>query len=100
MVTNPLWRQPLADFKATLREWLFGADPQGPMNLAIFLDGSAIAGDAGLLQAARKFVDDALVDNDAFLARFAAAADQFPDTPGWWSALDGTAQRPIKRRST
>ena len=85
MVTNPLWRQPLAHFKETLREWLFGADPQGPMNLAIFLDSAAVAGDAALLQAARQFVDAVLVDNDAFLARFAAAADQFAEAPAWWT---------------
>jgi CBS domain-containing protein len=84
MLTNPLWRQPLARFKDELREWLFGADPSGVMHLAIFLDGAALAGDADLLRQARRFVQDALVDNDAFLARFAAAADQFAQTPGWW----------------
>ena len=98
MVTNPLWRQPLANFKATLREWLLGADPQGPMNLAIFLDGAAVAGDAAVLQAARQFVDEVLVDNDAFLARFAAAADQFPDPAGWWTrwtALRRNGETPL-----
>jgi CBS domain-containing protein len=90
MVTNPLWRQPLAEFKACLRDWMLGADPHGPMNLAIFLDGAAVAGDAALLAEARRFALDTLALNDAFLARFAAAADQFTASPGWWTRLTGT----------
>ncbi|MGZ5130835.1 MAG: DUF294 nucleotidyltransferase-like domain-containing protein [Reyranella sp.] len=38
MVSNPLWCQPLSGFKETLRHWMFDADPDGLMNLAIFLD--------------------------------------------------------------
>jgi CBS domain-containing protein len=87
MLSNPLWCQPLADFKQTLRGWLFGGEPDGAMNLAIFLDAAAVAGDATLLQQARRFVDEFLVDNDAFFARFAAAADQFSESAGWWARL-------------
>jgi CBS domain-containing protein len=89
MVTNPLWRQPLSGFKASLRDWMLGPDPHGPMNLAIFLDGAALAGDASLLAEARRFALDTLALNDAFLARFAAAADQFTASPGWWARLTG-----------
>ena len=46
MVSNPLWRQPLAAFRETLRGWLYGHDPEGPLRLAIFLDASPVAGDA------------------------------------------------------
>jgi CBS domain-containing protein len=84
MLSNPLWRQPVASFRLTLREWIFGADPQGPMRLAIFLDAVAVAGDATLLQQARDFVQQHVVDNDAFFARFARAADQFDEPGGWW----------------
>lgn len=89
MVTNPLWCQPLAGFKASLRDWMLGADPHGPMNLAIFLDGAALAGDAALLAEARRFAFDTLALNDAFLAHFAAAADRFAASPGWWARLSG-----------
>jgi len=87
MVTNPLWRQPVSGFRATLREWVFGADPDGPMRLAIFFDAVCVAGDARLLQAARDHLENILVDNDAFLARFASAADQFSESGPWWSWL-------------
>jgi CBS domain-containing protein len=87
MLSNPLWCQPLAGFKQSLRGWLFGGEPDGAMNLAIFIDAAAVAGDAGLLQQARRFVDEFLVDNDAFFARFASAADQFSESAGWWARL-------------
>jgi CBS domain-containing protein len=87
MVTQPLWRQPLSAFRATLRDWVYGADPDGPMRLAIFFDATRIAGDERLLDSARDHLHNILVDNDAFLARFAAAADQFSEASPWWSWL-------------
>jgi CBS domain-containing protein len=86
MLTNPLWRQPLAAFRETIRDWLYAADPQGPMRLAIFFDAAAVAGDKDLLAAARDHLDDIFAGNDAFLARFASAVDQF-SAGGWWSWL-------------
>ena len=61
MLSRPLWRQPVAGFRETLRDWIHGADPQGPMNLAIFLDAAAVAGDATLLEDVRAHVDRPLV---------------------------------------
>ncbi len=87
MLSNPLWCQPVESFKQSLRGWMFGGEPDGVMHLAIFLDAAAVAGDASLLRQARGFVDDHLVDNDVFFARFASAADQFEAPGGWWSRL-------------
>jgi len=87
MLSNPLWCQPLAAFKETLRGWMFGAEADATLNLAIFLDAAAVAGDAGLLRQARRFIDEFLVDNDAFFARFASAADQFGEPGGWRARL-------------
>ena len=91
MLSQPLWCQPVAAFRASLGDWLFGAAPDGAMNLAIFLDAATVAGDARLLAQARAFVDDFLVDDDAFFARFASAVDQFGADPGasWWARLTG-----------
>ena len=87
MVTNPLWRQPVSGFRATIRDWLLGADPEGPMRLAIFCDAAPVAGDAALLAELRDFLDALAADNDAYLARFAAAADQFGEPGPWWTRL-------------
>ncbi len=87
MLSNPLWRQPLAAFRDTLRDWLYGADPEGLLRLAIFLDAAPVAGDAELLRAARAYLDRIFADNDALLARFAAPADQFDEDGSWWSRV-------------
>ncbi len=87
MVSNPMWCRPLADFKEGLGHWMFGPEPEGVMRLAIFLDAVAVAGDATLLQEARRFVDASLADNDVFFARFVSAADQFSEPGGWWARL-------------
>jgi CBS domain-containing protein len=87
MLTNPLWRGSVAHFRETLRDWIYGPDPQGAMHLAIFFDAAPVAGDATLLQAVRQHLDRILAGGDAFLARFAAAADQFDEPQSLWTRL-------------
>jgi hypothetical protein len=59
------------------------------MNLAIFLDAHPVCGDAHLLQAAQQVLQRLATDNDAMLARFAAAMDAFGNSHGWWNRLLG-----------
>jgi CBS domain-containing protein len=53
------------------------------MDLAIFFDAAAVAGDATLLHAARDQLDLLLEGQDSYLARFAAAADRYTEPGGW-----------------
>jgi len=88
MVTNPLWCQSLAGFRSTVGQWLYGDDADGKMNLAIFLDARAVAGDAGLLACARDFTLQLVRGSDTFLGRMASAIEQFPEpATGWWARL-------------
>ncbi len=87
MLTNPLWRQPLAAFKDTIRDWVYGGQTDGPMHLAIFFDAACVAGDATLLQAARAHLEAVLNGQDTWLARFAAAADLFQEPGNWFTRL-------------
>lgn len=89
MLSNPLWRQPLAGFRASIRDWLLGHDPEGPMRLAIFCDAAPVAGDPALLENLRDFLDALVSDSDAYLARFVAPADQFHAPHHWWARLTG-----------
>jgi CBS domain-containing protein len=93
MLTNPLWRAPLAEFRQNIRGWIYGAEPEGPMHLAIFMDAVSVAGDPTLLHQAKRFVQDILPDNDAFLARFASAVELFTESVGWWARLTGQRSR-------
>lgn len=87
MLTNPLWRQPLAAFRDTMVGWVYGGQTDGPMQLAIFFDAACVAGDTTLLQAARQHLDELLHGGDVFLSRFAAAADQFQEPGNWLTRL-------------
>ncbi len=91
MLINRAWRAPVAGFRSTLRDWVYGSDPQGVMQLAIFLDAAPVAGDATLLEALRAHLEQILAGSDAFYARFAAAADQFEEPVSWWSRLTARA---------
>ena len=94
MLNRPQWCQPVAQFKETITDWIYGSNPDGPMNLAIFLDASAVTGDVDLLAEARDHVDRVLSGSDAYFARFAAAVDQFTaDEGGWWRRLPGLRGR-------
>ena len=93
MVSRPLWRQPLEGFRQALRDWTQGSDPEGPMNLAIFLDAAVVSGDAQLLADARAYLARLLAGSDAFHARFASAIERFGGDGGWWRRLPGLRGR-------
>jgi CBS domain-containing protein len=99
MLTNPLWRQPLSTFRETIRHWVYGQGPDaadGPMHLAIFFDAAAVAGDTTLLQEAKLHLDEVLNGQDTWLARFAAAADQFQEPGNWFTRLTkGRDEQPL-----
>jgi CBS domain-containing protein len=89
MVSNPQWRKTATEFGQMTRQWLMLPDGDSLMNLAIFMDAHTVCGDARLLEDVRRGLMDMATDNDALLARFAAAIDLFGSSAGWWSRLLG-----------
>ena len=88
MVTNPLWCQSRAGFRETIGHWLFGGEAEGTMNLAIFLDARAVAGDASLLANARDHALNLAIGSNSYLARMASAINQFSEpASGWWGRI-------------
>jgi CBS domain-containing protein len=88
MVTNPQWCQNLAGFRETITQWLYGGDPEGAMNLAIFMDARAVSGDASLLDSARDHALKLVIGSHTYLARMANAIDQFAEpATSWWGRL-------------
>lgn len=87
MVSNPDWRHSSSDFRELTRRWLLLPTPDTLMSLAIFVDAHAVCGDAGLLESVRDGVLELVTDNDAMLARFAAAINAFSETGGWWNRI-------------
>jgi CBS domain-containing protein len=79
MVNNPLWCRPLKAFKNQIFQWV--VECREPLlNLAIFSDAKAVAGDFTLLDAAKQYLYKHLQDNQAFFAYFAKPILSF-ETP-------------------
>lgn len=101
MVSNPQWRQCVADLRVTVRRWLMMPDADGLMALAIFLDASPVCGDDHLLEAVRNEIFSLAGDSDAMLARFASAIQLFDQGSGWWNRLllreNGMEQLDLKK---
>ncbi len=93
MVTSPQWRQPVSAFRETIRQWLYGEDPDAAMQLAIFMDARCVAGDPLLLSDVYQHLQTIASGSDASLARFAQAVGQFGEPPGWWARLTGLQAR-------
>lgn len=80
MVRNPLWSKPLTAWCDDVRAWVLKPDEQALMNVAIFYDAAPVAGDAALLDQAKRYLFDLLGEYKLFHARFARAIEIF-DTP-------------------
>ena len=87
MVRNPAWSKPLQAWCDDVRGWVLKPDEQALMNVAIFYDAAAVAGDGRLLDQAKLRLFDLLAEESAFHARFARAIELF-DTPlGFFSTF-------------
>ena len=85
MMTNPMWRQPLKDFKAQLSLWFRNTDPIHSIYLSAILDGEYVCGDEALLAQVRDHLKVAHRQSDPmFIRQFARAALQFGDGNQWW----------------
>ncbi|MBB1491782.1 CBS domain-containing protein [Paracoccus sp. MC1862] len=93
MASRPDWRRTVSGYRAAIGEWIHGTDPEGPMNLAIFMDALPVAGDTGLLDGLKAHMGRLIAGNDAYLARFAASANSFAEDGSWWSRLPGMKGR-------
>ncbi len=79
MVNNPHWCQPLAGFKEQVFQWV--VEFQEPLlELAIFCDAKAVAGDVHLFEQAKRYLYERLQDNQAFFSYFAKPTLSF-ETP-------------------
>ena len=80
MVSNPFWCKTVSEYKNETKRWIEAPDMQNYMDLAIFFDSFAVAGDKQLLINLKDDLFDKLHDKDVFMAYFAKATLTF-DTP-------------------
>ena len=77
MVRNPVWSQPLDSFLRQLKSWIITGGGDSAMNLGIFCDSVAIAGQSDLLLRAKTTFMEMMRGEKAHLAHFANFIDQF-----------------------
>jgi CBS domain-containing protein len=87
MVRNPAWSRTLDDYLAAFRRWVAIPDEHAHMNVAIFYDAVAVAGNVELLAEAKSELIAAAGGNRAYLAHFARAIDAFPMPIGFFKNL-------------
>ncbi|WP_428025731.1 DUF294 nucleotidyltransferase-like domain-containing protein [Arcobacter sp.] len=80
MVSNPFWCKSFQAYKDETKKWIEAPDMQNYMDLAIFFDSFAVAGDKELLIKLKDDLFNKLHDKDVFMAYFAKATLAF-DTP-------------------
>jgi CBS domain-containing protein len=80
MVSNPFWCKTVNAYKNEIARWIESPTFQNYMDLAIFLDSFAVAGNKELLINLKNDLFDKVEDKDVFLAYFAKATLTF-DTP-------------------
>jgi CBS domain-containing protein len=82
MVRNPQWSQPIGDFIRQIKTWIMTPDEFSAMNLGIFFDAVAVAGQgdtvsSNLVQQAKADMIELMRGESAYLAHFARYIDQF-----------------------
>jgi CBS domain-containing protein len=87
MVDNPLWSRTIAEYMSDFRSWTTTPDEQSSMNIAIFFDAEAVAGDASLLARAKKDLVEKIANERVCLARFAKAIEAFEPPIGLFNTL-------------
>ncbi len=85
MMTNPMWRKPLKEFKEQISLWFRNTDPMHGIYLSAVLDSDYVCGDESLLIQVREHLKVAHRQSDPmFVRHFARAALQFGDINQWW----------------
>ncbi len=87
MLRNPAWSRPLAEYRAAFRRWVAIPDESAHMNVAIFYDAVAVAGDARLLAESKAELIAAVCGGSAYMAHFARAIEAFPMPIGFFNNL-------------
>lgn len=88
MVNNPEWRKPLPEFKKMVSNWCHNASGENMMNLAIFIDAKAVAGDTSMLAEVKEHLQKVMINDVGMLMAFARAVDQFESqSKGFFSQL-------------
>ncbi len=77
MLSNAKWRKSVHDFQKQIDLWLERKSADDLMELAIFYDSTAVAGDGTLLERLKRYLLEHLPSDQAFFAHFTSAVESF-----------------------
>lgn len=87
MVSNEYWRKSLDAYISEIDRWLEAPTKDDYMNLAIFFDSIAVAGNKKLLEELKHIIFTKIKDRSVFMANFAKAALLFETPIGMFTNL-------------
>ena len=79
MASEPMWCQNITPFTQMLKKWCRTPNPENMMNLAIFMDAKAVAGDSALLDKLKHTLHQTFAHDTGMLMAFAKAVNQFDE---------------------
>lgn len=85
MLINPKWAKSKAEYKEDIRKWIDAPDYEDLMDMAIFFDTFAVAGNISLYTELRDFLIEHLQQHQTFLPHFAQSIENFESPLGLFS---------------
>jgi CBS domain-containing protein len=87
MTSNPEWAKSQDAYRDNLRTWIYQPSSDGFMNLAIFFDATAVAGDQKLLADLKAYLFELIGGQDNVVRHFARAIQSFETPIGLFNRL-------------
>ena len=97
MVINPKWARELDGYKDEMRKWINTPDAPGLLDMAIFYDTYAVAGNIELFKELRTFLFKKVQSHKEYLSYFAKSIESF-DSPLGFSPDSLSMKRAIEMR--
>ena len=85
MVINPKWAKSAKEYKEDIRRWIATPGKDDLMDMAIFFDIFAVAGEISIFKELRDYLMEQIKQHDEFLPHFARAIETFESPLGLFS---------------
>ncbi len=90
MVINTKWAKDVDSYKNDIRNWVRTPDAQGLLDMAIFYDTYAVAGNIALFKELRSFLFEKVQSHKEYLSYFAKSIESFESPLGLFSRFINT----------
>lgn len=85
MLINPKWAKSIKEYKEDIRKWISSPTYEELIDMSIFFDTFAVAGNVSLFKELRDFLMEQIRQHKIFLPHFARAIDTFESPLGLFS---------------